>query len=331
MLAPAERGDADEPVYAMREIDRRNVGLFAARDISKGDLIFTEAPFLNGYVDIMMSYMLRESPTGGRDPAIDDECRVIKQEIQLAVSSQNADEEQGQSRDARTRLMDRLSEIFISERFRECSSTQKQQWMSLHDQHQLIPADYASPVGLFDLAGEQSRWNGTIGIAKSSRQTESGRCFEVEVDDGAGQQETLILGRENLKTPAGILRSNSFEDGGLFQVRCRINHSCRPNPLALLTADACIPGLVARHPEEIVVIATRDIREGEELTNSYFNFSPGDSTAFRREVLSKNYGFECQCHVCLANETLQGHQKASSASAPLLCGREDREETTAVR
>ena len=329
MQAPAQRGNADEPLYAMREIGRHNVGLFAARDISKGDLIFTEAPFLNGYVDIMMSYMLRESPTGGRDKAIDDECRVIKQEIQLAVSSQNADEEQGQSRDTRTRLMDRLSEIFISERFRECSCAQKQRWMSLHDQHQLIPADCASPVGLFDLAGEQSRWNGTIGIAKSSRQ--SVRCFEVEVDDGAGHHETLMVGRENLKTPAGILRSNSFEDGGLFQVRCRINHSCRPNTLALLTADACIPGLVARHPEEIAVIATCDIREGEELTNSYFNFSPGDSTAKRREILSKNYGFECRCQVCLANETLQGHQKASSKSAPQLCGRGDREETTAVR
>lgn len=318
-----------ESMCVPREISRHNVGLFATRNIRKGDLIFTESPFLDGYLDIMMSYMQRQNPTGGRDPKVDEECRAIQHEIQLAVASKSAGEAQVHSQESLSRLMDRLSVVFISERFRECSLSQQELWMSLHDQHQVIPTAYASPVGIFDLVGEQGRWNGKIGVAKSSRQ--GGRYFEVEVENEVGQVETLLVSRENLKTPAGILRSNSFEDGGLFQLRCRINHSCRPNTHALLAADAAleIPGVVARDPREIVVVAARDIREGEELTNSYFNFSPGQSAAARRDILSSNFGFECWCQLCTANEALPGSVQASCESrAPY--GRESLDEVTST-
>ena len=45
------------------------------------------------------------------------------------------------------------------------------------------------------------------------------------------------------------------------------------------------------------VIATEDIREGDEITLSYVNPEwPGE---LRRETLKRDYGFECHCKKCL--------------------------------
>ena len=45
------------------------------------------------------------------------------------------------------------------------------------------------------------------------------------------------------------------------------------------------------------VIATEDIREGDEITLSYVNPEwPGE---LRRETLKRDYGFDCHCNKCL--------------------------------
>lgn len=42
------------------------------------------------------------------------------------------------------------------------------------------------------------------------------------------ERVTVLLPASVLKTPAGIFRTNFFA-GGLFELRCRMNHVCRPN------------------------------------------------------------------------------------------------------
>jgi len=47
------------------------------------------------------------------------------------------------------------------------------------------------------------------------------------------------------------------------------------------------------------VVAKEDIVSGDEITISYVDPSwPGE---LRRETLKRNYGFDCQCQVCLAD------------------------------
>jgi hypothetical protein len=311
-------GDA---LFAKREIDHRNVGLVATQRIPSGAVVFTEAPFVPSYVEIMMTFWARECPTG--DHALDSECRAIKDEIAAAsarkdVGSGAGGGEQQPHPVQVARLMDRLSEIFIIETFRGLTTRKQELWMSLHDQHQgQVPTDRASPVGIVGHTDERGRsWCGRIGVA--NRLSDDGRCFEVEVKGGeGGDAETLLVPRDCLKTPAGILRSNSFEDGGLFEVRCRLNHSCSPNTLALPLCEAdIIPGLVAKDEQEIAIVAVRDIREGEELTNSYYNFSPGESTAARRKILMDKYGFHCQCQLCCDGEALPAPELVVGSPSP---------------
>ncbi|KXX77141.1 SET domain-containing protein 5 [Madurella mycetomatis] len=73
--------------------------------------------------------------------------------------------------------------------------------------------------------------------------------------------------------------------GGLFLSASRINHSCVPN------ADhTCHEGSTDK-----VVLANRDISEGEEITISYIaNYLP----RAHRQLCLDGWGFSCQCPAC---------------------------------
>ncbi|VUC29841.1 unnamed protein product [Clonostachys rosea] len=71
---------------------------------------------------------------------------------------------------------------------------------------------------------------------------------------------------------------------GLFTTFCRMNHSCMPNTCWVYDE---VTGME--------VYAVRDIREGEEITDSY------TEVARSREARAKelaNWGFRCQCTAC---------------------------------
>merc|ERR1712039_690813 len=102
------------------------------------------------------------------------------------------------------------------------------------------------------------------------------------------------MGPENLKTPGGIMRTNSFafETGGteiLFEHLSRINHSCMPN---------VVKQRYRRKGEfvEFVVTATRDILAGEELFIDYG--VPDGPVERRRAWLTMKYNFTCHCPAC---------------------------------
>lgn len=88
----------------------------------------------------------------------------------------------------------------------------------------------------------------------------------------------------------GIIWTNSIsisrQESGLFITASRFNHACVPNACHSWNSD-----LTA-----ITIHATADIREGEEITNSYLEGA--GSWAARRTVLARDFGFNCDCHCC---------------------------------
>lgn len=95
---------------------------------------------------------------------------------------------------------------------------------------------------------------------------------------------------------------------GIYPTLNYINHSCRHN------ATLRTPGA---EPATLHLIATRNIRAGDELAISYSCFgvlneqgkvvrelqmaAAVPSTRDRRHLLIEQYGFVCQCAFCVAN------------------------------
>lgn len=102
--------------------------------------------------------------------------------------------------------------------------------------------------------------------------------------------ETLTLGMYN---------TNNL-NGGLFLLHSHLNHSCAPNARAIDVRGraAELTGILPPYAQRLMkVVAKEDITPGDEITISYVDPSwPGE---LRRETLKRNYGFDCQCQVCL--------------------------------
>ena len=74
---------------------------------------------------------------------------------------------------------------------------------------------------------------------------------------------------------------------GLFPTLCLLNHSCDNNVYKYFAGDT------------VVVIAFKNILEGEEVTEEYFpsvQVFPKDQ---RRIWLMEHYWFDCQCYACV--------------------------------
>ncbi|KAL3906386.1 MAG: hypothetical protein SGILL_009291 [Bacillariaceae sp.] len=76
---------------------------------------------------------------------------------------------------------------------------------------------------------------------------------------------------------------------GLFEIACKMNHSCRPNCVWFTTKEGTC--------KEVRAIAV--IEEGEELTVDYVG-NVLDPTPQRREDLLQTKGFVCECDRCAA-------------------------------
>jgi len=96
---------------------------------------------------------------------------------------------------------------------------------------------------------------------------------------------------------AGIWETNFFRavDGAALvaPLTCRLNHSCSSNALSQIRTDGDI--------NDIVVLITRDVTEGEELTFSYTDcrFSVKQD---RLLMLENGWHFNCQCEICTLPE-----------------------------
>ncbi len=86
-------------------------------------------------------------------------------------------------------------------------------------------------------------------------------------------------------THAGI-EQNELESSGIWLTASLVNHACKPNAYRSFIGDA------------MILRATREINEGEEITIDYVNAAML-SVKERKEKM-KSWGFECQCELCKA-------------------------------
>ncbi|GAA5997526.1 hypothetical protein JCM5350_002719 [Sporobolomyces pararoseus] len=91
----------------------------------------------------------------------------------------------------------------------------------------------------------------------------------------------------------GILKTNAIEVGveeegkvGVFVQGSRFNHSCSANVRKTWDLTEGVEWF----------IAMKDIKEGDELTQSYRD--PRQKREKRKESLRAGYGFDCTCQVC---------------------------------
>jgi tetratricopeptide (TPR) repeat protein len=132
-------------------------------------------------------------------------------------------------------------------------------------------------------------------------------CYEDESKDAEECQDAVRRIFENMEEFVQftmVIRFNSVElqppaaDGhgpgtnyghGLFELACKMNHSCRPNCVWFTTQDGTC--------KEVRAIAL--IEAGEELTVDYVG-NVLDPTPQRREDLLATKGFVCECDRCAA-------------------------------
>lgn len=112
----------------------------------------------------------------------------------------------------------------------------------------------------------------------------------------------------DLPTLFGIVRTNGLplddeDNGAIFELGCRFNHSCAPNVHHDWDAKR----------EAIFFHATRAVRKDEELTIFYVR--PLDSSVERQFKLRSTIGFSCTCEVCASADVAASDKRRESIKA----------------
>eukprot|EP01083_Nonionella_stella_P073452 198606_1 len=74
----------------------------------------------------------------------------------------------------------------------------------------------------------------------------------------------------------------------LFEISCRINHSCDPNSFWYWNESV----------GEVFIMATKDIPAGSQIFISYV-FQYKSQKGERRDILKKSFHFQCECSLCM--------------------------------
>ena len=101
---------------------------------------------------------------------------------------------------------------------------------------------------------------------------------------GIGEMNITKENIDNEEKAVGSIKSFGV---GLYDKLSLANHSCLPNFVRL------------NRGKEVVCIASRRIRAGEEINENYGMSSvAGHTREFRQRELYQKYGFKCDCIVC---------------------------------
>jgi len=122
---------------------------------------------------------------------------------------------------------------------------------------------------------------------------------ERRVQKLSDQDRAIFFAAANVHQDApnevsGIFYTNAFDmteayHGTSCAMYCniaRLNHCCRPNTRQQYDRDTM----------EMILYASKDIAEGEQLFDSYVNIE--EPVNIRRSELMKWFKFWCDCHVC---------------------------------
>ncbi|ODV82267.1 SET domain-containing protein [Suhomyces tanzawaensis NRRL Y-17324] len=121
------------------------------------------------------------------------------------------------------------------------------------------------------------------------------RVFPNAASEGIDYREFLFM--------MGTYNINNL-DSCIFLTQSHLNHNCDPNT-SVETQQLRTSGLK--------VFAARDIRSGEELTTTYVN--PAHPVQQRQRELRVNWGFTCACTKCKSDLDTQHRRKSSSGQA----------------
>ena len=118
-------------------------------------------------------------------------------------------------------------------------------------------------------------------------------------DDGDGGAVSNVGNDNAVAVPVipGVLGT------ALFRTIACVNHSCEPNAEVRFG-----------HDHEVLLVALRHIKEGEELCISYVDCDTL-SLARRRARLRRGYGFWCRCARCM-RELAAGSETCSQGTQP---------------
>ena len=277
-VASAGRSDECSPVEISVEGndgEHASFGMFAVKDIRKGDEILMEEPFFE-----------QEMGLAFRRPEFlhDNEACQLKEELQIFTDMYShlprghPDRYPPRARE----VLDRLCDKGQAHAYEQLSATEKAKYAALEDSFRKITPD--TPVILTGLTSEAGRQlNCLSGIASAF----DGHRWAVLMPSRSGKK----IKPENLKTPGGICRTNSFCFSGkdvLLEQMCRINHSCVPNAMIQQPSNVQF--------RSYILIARCDIRKGEQIFIDYG--VPKGSTEERRDFLRMKYNFTCHCKAC---------------------------------
>jgi hypothetical protein len=177
---------------------------------------------------------------------------------------------------------------------------------------------------------------GEIGIDYDVRPTEDGRGLGMFARRSFEKNEIIIAERPIIKANDGIFHDNGWDqigwdqippstwpairallpihgtikqkiqtngiactdetdhvhETGLFVTMSRANHSCLGNTTHLYMENR----------RTKILVASRDIQEGGEIT---FSYQSNKETDERKRILQCNYGFVCHCAACTTNPEIE--------------------------
>ena len=84
----------------------------------------------------------------------------------------------------------------------------------------------------------------------------------------------------------GGISASNFVGSAISPTMDLMNHSCDPNTTKFNSGRG------------LVLIATRDIHEGDEVSHCYYSTYPEKPLDMRRKYYQERYYFHCQCHAC---------------------------------
>lgn len=174
-----------------------------------------------------------------------------------------------------------------------CDSSRTRLAAALPEYASLFPALFSPQlyqhlIGLFEL-------NNLDLVVESP--VENYFLYIDDLEDGSEVKHTAQQLTQPLLDALDAGYATPLDGTGFFPFVACANHSCAPN-LASLKGEHDVDGTA-------VLVATRDVRAGEELCVCYIDAPPGASLAQRREAL-RDYGFVCNCTRCAAEEARAG-------------------------
>lgn len=147
----------------------------------------------------------------------------------------------------------------------------------------LTPDGFAS---LLALIGRNSQGIGTSALAVWVKEVDK---LRMRKEERAKVDQLIDAVYDAIDRHSGHFLNN--EGAGLYAKQSTINHSCVPNAVVEFPFN--------RH--ELVVNATRNIAEGEEVLISYLDECELErSKHSRAKLLAQNYLFNCSCPKCVS-------------------------------